>query len=420
MKNVLIITYLFPPSGGPGVQRVAKFVKYLSTFNYNPIILTPNAKLIRYIKDFSLLKDLPINLKIYKTFILDINWVFKILYGIKLFRIVRFINGILIFPDYQRQWIPFAKNTIKKILKTESIDIVFSTSPPHSIHILTNWIKKKYNIPVVMDFRDPFTFNPLKKAANKRKNYSLESEFQKNSNFIIVNTPEARELCLKNFNVSPDKIEVLTNGYDKTDFVNTNILPSHNKKIIISHIGRLYGDYDASPLLDALYKVCDKIKNIEFRFIGGLTKQNKTKIKNNRLEKFIKIIDYCSHDKAIKYAKESDFLLLLQPSEEFTVFIPGKVFEYIGANKIILAIIPENGSCAELIRKTNTGVVISPINLDQIVENIISIEQNKVKPSIFKPNQAEVDKYDRRYLTMKLLKFLIKQSKIILKIRKLI
>lgn len=402
MKTVLIITYLFPPSGGPGVQRTLKFIKYLSTYGYKPIVLTPNAKLIRYIKDYSLVKDIDPNLKLYKTLILDINWIFKILYGLKLNFLVRYIDETLMFPDFRRQWIPFAKKALKKIIRSENIDIVYSTSPPHSTHILTHWIKKKYNIPVVMDFRDPFTLNPIKKPFNNERNYKLENKFQKISNFIIVNTPMAKELYLKYFDISASKIEVITNGYDKSDFIKTETCEYKNKKLIITHIGRLYGDYNAVPILNALSKIRDKIKNIEIRFIGGLTHQDKSIIKNNKLEHIIKIIDYCPHDKAMRFNKESDYLLLLLSQENFAPWIPGKVFEYIGANKRIIAIVPKDGSCAELIKTTNTGVVVSPSKVDQIAEYILNIAQNKFNLAEFKPNQAEVAKYDRKYLTMKL------------------
>jgi glycosyltransferase involved in cell wall biosynthesis len=403
MKKVLIISYYFPPIGGAGVQRVLKFVKYLPKFNYNPIVLTPNSSLIRnHSYDHSLMEEIPKNTKIYTTFIFDLNWIFKILYGLKLKKIVNFINGTLLFPDYQKQWIPFAKMKIKKILKREKIDLVFITSPPHSIQILGKWIKEKFNLPVVSDYRDPFTFNYQEKSDNFfKKCFNYEKKLLNKCDMIIANTKGNRENYLEKFNISENKISVITNGFDKKDFKNIKVEREQNNKIIFSHIGQLYGDYNATPFLLALNKIKNKLNNVEFRFIGSVTPDDKKLIKKFELSNFIKLINYCSHKEALQYSKESDYLVLIQPNKKFVNYIPGKTFEYINSGKKIIAIIPENGSSAEIIRNTKTGVVVSPDNIDKIADIILDFIKNNEKDN-FIPNFKEINKYERRRLTRKL------------------
>lgn len=400
MKSVLIIAYYFPPLGGGGVQRTLKFVKYLPTFNYRPIILTPNSNLIRYIAyDYSLLSEIPKYAKIYNTFILDFNWLFKILYGFRLKKLVEYINKTLLFPDYQIQWLPFAKMKIIEIMKKEKIDVVYITSPPHSTQILGTWIKKNYHVPVVTDFRDPFTFNYKKKDADFfNKCFNFEKKVLVNADFVIANTSVNKNIYIEKFDVSKDKIEVITNGYDKSDFENVKIEKLNDKKIIFSHIGQFYGDYNAQPFLYALSTIKNEIKDIEFRFIGKVTEQDKKLIKKLQLERLIKLYGYCSHKKALEYLKKSDFLILIVSNSNWNYWIPGKTFEYINSGRKILAILPENGNCAEIIRNTKTGVVISPDKINKIAKTILNFTQN-YRIESFVPNNTEIQKYERRNLT---------------------
>ncbi|MEJ2633717.1 MAG: glycosyltransferase [Calditrichia bacterium] len=402
MKNVLIIAYYFPPIGGAGVQRTLKFVKYLPSFGFQPIVLMPNPNLVRYVKDFGLMGEVPQNVRVYQTFILDLNWLFKILYGFKLNRIVYWIGRQLIFPDYQREWLFWAKRKIRHIMKHDKIDLVFISSPPHSIQILGPWIKKMFRIPVVADFRDPLTYNYETKSPNLfNKCFKFEKHILSEADFIIANTSFNGKKYENEFEADSRKIEIITNGFDPDDFKSATKVTEENSKIIFSHIGRFYGEYNARPLINALATVRARLHDVEFRFVGGLISQDRKEIQKLGLEKYITIIDYCSHDEALKYNRESDYLLLILSDESFRGWIPAKTFEYINSGKKILAIVPENGDCAKIIRETNTGIVVSPEKTDRIAEIILDFAENS-KNSDFLPNHAMIRKFDRRNLTRKL------------------
>lgn len=403
MKKVLIIAYYFPPLGGAGVQRTLKFVKYLSEFNYISVILTPNPKLIRYIShDYTLIEEIPKETRIYNSFIVDLNWIFKILYGFKLKRIVNYINETLLFPDYQIQWLPFAKKQVKEIMKKEKIDIVYITSPPHSTQLLGEWIQKIYHVPIVVDFRDPLTFNYEKRSSDLyRKCFDCERNILNNADFIIANTPVNKKNYTKWFNISENKISVITNGFDSDDFKNFNKKRKNDDKIIFLHIGQLYGKYNAAPLLLTLNKIKNKLKNVEFRFVGKITPKDKKMINSFKLNEIVKVINYCSHSKALEYIQESDYLIILLADLNWRFWIPGKTFEYINSEREILAIVPEDGSCAKIIRETKTGIVISPDSIDKIALIILNFIENNYKKN-FNPDYNKIEKYERKRLTERL------------------
>lgn len=399
MNKVLIITYHFPPMGGAGAQRMLKFVKYLGDYNFLPVILTPNPQLVRYqVYDHGLLKELPSNARVIFTPIIDLNWIFKILYGLKLSGLVRFINRN-IFPDFQRQWFFWTKRVLKRIIKNENINSVLITSPPYSTQLIGLWLKKYFDVPLVIDLRDPLTFNHIKKKPEyEKKLFNFEKKVLDNADFIIANTVFNKNTYINKFGISPDKITVINNGYDAEDFINLPPAIDKSNKVVFSYIGQLYGEYNALPLFNALLKISDKIiKDVEFRFIGRLSETDEQFLKKNDLDKYVQIIKYVPHEEALKYNSSSDYLLLLQPSEDFSCYIPSKAFEYINSKKIIFAIVPENGSTANLIRETGTGIVVSPENNDLIADILLRLI-NEEKPEL-KCNHDAIERYERKNLT---------------------
>ena len=125
MKNVLMVAYYFPPLGGGGVQRTAKFVKYLRDFGYNPVVLTVEPRCVRKVKDPTLLADIPAGTEIHRTFTIDADWLFKLLYGLRMVWLVRWLVRTVFVPDIQILWLPFARRKIRKIVRSRSIDLVF-------------------------------------------------------------------------------------------------------------------------------------------------------------------------------------------------------------------------------------------------------------------------------------------------------
>ena len=173
MRKVLIIAYYWPPAGGAGVQRVLKFAKYLPQFGWEPVILTvetPDSP----IEDYSLLEDIPPNTKVYKTKALEPFNFYKKVTGRKkeekissdilvdnsrssfVEKLSKWIRLNLFIPDAKIGWIPYAVKNGLKIINDENIDLIFSSSPPHTIQKIGKKLSKKSKLKWVADFRDPW------------------------------------------------------------------------------------------------------------------------------------------------------------------------------------------------------------------------------------------------------------------------
>ncbi|MBW6514916.1 MAG: hypothetical protein K0B87_09230, partial [Candidatus Syntrophosphaera sp.] len=161
MKKILYIAFYFPPLGGVAAIRSLKNVKYLAQKDYEVHVLTVRTALMRHPRDRALLAELPAGVKVWRAFFPDPNWLFKLLYGLKLNGVVKFIRQRLLVPDPEMLWRPFAKNLLRHLLQ-DQCDFqaaVISSGPPSSLS-LGLFLKSKYGIPFICDFRDEWTNNP--------------------------------------------------------------------------------------------------------------------------------------------------------------------------------------------------------------------------------------------------------------------
>lgn len=218
MKKVLVIAYNFPPKGGPGVQRSVKLVSNFREFGYEPIVLTidyeDNYK-FNDLVDESLLKSLPVDVKIHRIPSYIPYKLITVLRKLKLFRLFWYF----LYPLFWEQsamwpWKSFKK--VKKIIKEEKIDLVYTSSGPFSTMILGRKIQKKNKIKWVADLRDPFT-DAYSWQFPSKLHWMIMRMFEKfyfsKPDMLIVNTEEVRKLYLKRKLVPVSKIKVITNGY---------------------------------------------------------------------------------------------------------------------------------------------------------------------------------------------------------------
>ena len=233
-KKILIISYYWPPAGGPAVQRVVKYVKYLSEFNYQPIVLTvENPQVQAY--DNSLLKEIPAEVEVIKTKSFQPFGIYKKLLGIDKntsipkqvisksenesfkSKISRFIRANIFIPDARIGWFPYLVNKGLKICKEKNIDVIFSTSPPHSVHLGAKKIAKKTKIKWIADFRDPWVdaywnLDMSKMAFAEKLDKIFEKNVLKSADTIttvseeLINLFQARQ---------KNNYELLHNGFEK-------------------------------------------------------------------------------------------------------------------------------------------------------------------------------------------------------------
>ena len=373
MKKALIITYYWPPAGGSGVQRWLKFVKYFRDFDIEPVVYTVENS--NYpILDESLVHDIPKGIEILKQRIWEPNNLFAF-FGKKktesagflnpnpsfFGKILQYIRANYFIPDARKFWVKPSTSYLKKYLKANKIDVVITTGPPHSMHLIGLNLKKELNIKWIADFRDPWTeidyFQqlPLTKKAIE-KHHSLEKGVLKNADAVLVVGKTMQE----NFSKFNSKVITVTNGFDES-LTNENV--ALDLKFTITHIGLMNADRNPKMLWEVLSEIVSEneefSKDFDLKLIGKADASVIDDISRYKLSKNVLVIDYVTHNKVVEFQKKSQVLLLIVnnvPSAKG--IITGKIFEYLMAKRPILAIAPSNGDVSEIINETNSGVVI--------------------------------------------------------------
>ena len=413
MKKALIITYYWTPSGGAGVQRWLKFAKYLPEFGWEPVILTVDPEYATYPAiDKSLEAEVSGNIKVYRTKATD--W-FRFYSSNKSKvpsagfasnhnnslkgKISRFIRGNFFIPDPRRGWNKFAFSKACEIIEKEKITTVVTTSPPHSAQLIGLKLKKRFKeINWIADLRDPWTdiyyydlFYPT--WLSKKIDASYEKSVLKNADKIICVANLHKKLFESKAPEISSKTEVITNGFDESDFENcTKCEPS---KFTITYVGTLSEQYRLDGYLDAISSL--NRNDIVLRFVGAVPESVKNQIIGAAKGKTVEFIDYSPHNEAVNYMINSSILLLIIPeSKDNKCIVQGKLFEYIASQKPILCIGPTDGETAEIISKLNNGACFDYYDK----ENISRFIEEKFNNPNF--NCGNISEFSRRNLTKKL------------------
>ncbi|MBN2412827.1 glycosyltransferase family 4 protein [candidate division KSB1 bacterium] len=392
-KKVLIVTYYFPPSGGSGVQRPLKFIKYLREFGWEPVVLTAkNADYPAY--DETLIDEIPAGVKIYRSGIVEpYNWYRKItgrsagestdiatltldeLEKQKLSeRISEWVRSALFVPDARICWLPFAIRLGLKVIAKEKIDIIFSTSPPYTTSLIGLWLNRLSGIPWVTDFRDSWigwVTNPQwRPKLSRAVELKMETAVLKYADRIITATPgEGEDLLSRNPQLRDHRWRVLYNGFDSSDFKKITPKP-RSDKITIIYNGSLYGNRNPEYLLQVLEDLkkegSDVIEKIRLLFVGRIGDAIINRMESSSISSVIERVPYVTHNESLAYLMSADIsLLIVDNANTNWGIIPGKVFEYIGAGKPVLTLTPE-GDTANLIRTYNIGTVAPPDDKQKI------------------------------------------------------
>ncbi|PKH51021.1 glycosyl transferase family 1 [Tenacibaculum sp. Bg11-29] len=421
--KVLIITYYWVPAGGSGVQRWLKFVKYLRDFNIEPVVYTVDEAKYPII-DESLKSDVPKNIEVLKKTIWEPNNFLSIFkkketktsagflnpnptfFG----KILQYVRANYFIPDARKFWIKPSVKYLEKYLKENKIDAIITTGPPHSLHLIGLALKKKTNVKWIADFRDPWTaidyFHqlPLTKKAIKKHN-QLEQEVLENADASLV----VGETMKVNYKPFSNNIHVVTNGYDSEE--NEKIVPVLDTKFSITHIGLMNSDRNPKILWKALAELSEEnnaFKNdLEIKLIGKLSEDVVVDLEKHQF-KNVKKINYVPHKEVQQYQRNSQVLLLAVnnvPSAKG--IITGKIFEYLQAKRPILAIGPEDGDLAEILKNTNSGTIVDFNDKEAIKRTVLSLYKS-YKENTLQVSSRNIEQYHRKELT-KQLSVIVKQ-----------
>ncbi len=419
-KKVLIITYYWPPAGGPGVQRWLKFVKYLPEFDIHPVVYIPENPSYPIV-DESLLYEIPDSTTIisqpieepYKLAELFSSKHSKtISYGVIpkerkqnfVQKLMLYVRGNYFIPDARKAWIQPSVNYLLDYIQKENIQTVITTGPPHSLHLVGLKLKEQLNIKWLADFRDPWTtigyHKQLKLTPSAaRKHEELEKMVLQTADSIIV-TSENTKSEFKEKTSKP--IEVITNGYDTYQLQK----PEKDDTFTISHIGSLLSGRNPIVLWEVLRELIQEnadFKNyFQLKLIGLVSEDVLNDINSHNLKDHVNLVGYLKHEDALMQQRQSRLLLLVEiDSEDTKAIIPGKLFEYMISETPIIAIGPKESDVERIIQSTNTGSYFYYDDRNKLKSQILMYFEAYKTDSLI-TNPIGLKPYSRRELTRKL------------------
>lgn len=426
-KKVLFITYYWPPSGGSGVQRPLKFVKYLRHFGWEPIVYTVSNGEYPAI-DESLESDIPSGLTVIKRKIWEPYSIYKLITGKKKEykitpdaftdqsisswkkKLAIFIRSNFFIPDPRIFWVRPSVRFLKKYLKQNKVDAIISTGPPHSMHLIARKLKKKMNIPWIADFRDPWTtidyavhYSQLKCVANI--NSALEKKVIRDADILVTVSSSCKKSLQK---IDSRPIEVITNGFDEED-----ILPARlqlDKKFSLVYVGVMNYYRNHSIFWQA---IDDLIKedslfahDISIKLYGKIDQSVNASIQKYNLQKYVDYKGYVDHREAIRVQSTAQVLYLsITHVPDNAGIVTGKLFEYLAAGRPILCIGSPFGDAAWIIKDAMAGYTVDFFDKENL-KNTIRHFYTLYRKQELKVEPSNLEKYSRKTLTQNLAQLL--------------
>lgn len=424
MKKVLIITYYWPPSGGSGVQRWLKFVKYLPSCGWEPHVFVPeNASYA--ILDPSLEKDVPAAAEVirfpiwepYELFFRMSRWfartaskssngvaspVNRTFFG----RLSTWVRGNLFIPDPRRFWVKPSVKFLADYIVDNAIENVITTGPPHSVHLIGLRLKRRTpGIRWFADFRDPWTewglWDSLMVSSwARRLHRRLEAKVLAAADEIITITPF---YAGKFEQLARRPVRLLTNGFDEADF--QDIRPVRTDNFVIRHIGIINDKCDPRPFLRAMRQTMSGdasfARDVRLEFIGEVYPDVKQFVmEDGVLQTVTSFPGSVPHDELISlYGSSSLLLLILTGYKDAEGFLPGKLFEYLATGLPVLGVGPVHGDAAALLERTGVGVMVDSADHEGIKVALQKAYAHWKKNGGPRVDHARVGEFSRKHIT---------------------
>jgi len=410
LRNVLVIAYYFPPLGLSGVQRTLKFIKYLPSFGWKPTVLTVEPRAY-FAHDATLMEDLDsLGIDVIRTRSIDPLHVFRKKGTVPMpneatYKLLTVLNQAVFIPDSKVGWKRYAVRKGTELLREGSFQAIFATAPPYTDFLIARDLKKHFNIPLVLDYRDAWLANPLHRYItpfHHMMHRRLEDSVLREADAVVTINRTIKELILTRYRrLTYNDITIIPQGYDANDFA--RVAPRTSRRMRITYAGTFYHNRTPRYMIEAFRRFLDRVpgaaEKSELCFVGQFRDENLSLLRKHRLEKNVVVTGYLPHKDAVAYLAGSDVLWMMLGGDKGDEMIStGKLFEYLGARKPILGCVPP-GEARTIIEESGAGFITDPADVDAItktLEHLFSLYQRNALPA---PGEDFVQQYERKALT---------------------
>lgn len=429
MKRVLIISYYWPPTGGSGVQRWVKFAKYLPSEGWQPVIYTPDNP-EQLAVDHSLEAEIPAEAEVIKTHITEPYELYKKFLRKSghsaeavevnpvnaqnksfLQKVAMWVRGNLFRPDPRCLWIGPSVRFLKKYLEEHPVDLIVSTGPPQSMHLIGRRLALETGLPWIADFRDPWTkifyFKHLSMTrATERWHRKMEKKVLDDASVVVAVSP----LVQQEFQaMTQTPVELITNGFDTCDFPSERHVEADggpDKDFVITHTGLFAADGNPTVLWKVLADKCasdaEFAKLLKIKLVGKTDRQIPDSVESAGLGANLIDMGYQPHAEAIEQQRRASLLILpLRKEPEYKAVLPGKLFEYLASWRPVLGIGQPDGAMSMILNSTKTGVVLD-WNDEASVSRFIELCWKNHLAGRLTVEDADISQFTRKELTRRM------------------
>ncbi|GHC52216.1 glycosyltransferase family 4 protein [Ulvibacter litoralis] len=419
MKRALIITYYWPPAGGPGVQRWLQFVRYFNDFGIEPVVFVPenphyplqDASFEALVPETTEILKFPVKEPYRLAGFLSKKKTKQISSGIisnkeqsVLEKTMLYVRGNFFIPDARVGWVKPSVAFLKNYISEHPVETIITSGPPHSLHLIGMELQKAFQLKWIADFRDPWTTIHYHKSlrltkASEKKHKDLEKKVLNTADAIVVTSPTTK----KEFSLLTSKpIHVITNGYVASEEMH----PVLDTQFSMAHIGSLLSERNPKVLWKVLSEIASETpsfqNNLEIVLAGTISDEVFESISKFGLKDNCKHLGYVSHDEALKLQHNSQVLLLIEiDSPETRAILPGKIFEYLAAFRPILAVGPKGSDIEGILTETKSGVFYNPSEEKELKKQILQWYEAYLDGTLSVASEG-VEAYSRRELTRKM------------------
>jgi glycosyltransferase involved in cell wall biosynthesis len=437
--KVLMVAYVFPPFFSVGGSiRVVKFLKYLPSQGWHPVVLTIDDKKEtasqRREGSESMLAEIPAEVEIIRTTsgetsaetlnkgraLRQKNKLAGVVINI-LSKLRQFVRRFFLIPDVHITWLPHAVKLGRQIIADKQIDVIFATCPPHSVALIGALLKKYTGKPLILDYRDDWIDTPwfrAKPAPQRWIERMLEKWAVSAADRVILVTEFSQDAFIKRYpGMSPEKFVFIPNGCDLSDYPDVSELkperdPDH---FTILHAGIVFeaDTWNRNPrsFFTAIKNICTKHPDIAQRlrvhFTGQLKPGVVQMVKDMELSNQISELGYLSREDLTRQMISADLLLAIN-YEGFSTLIPGKIYEYWAAGHSPILLLSAMGAASGLIEQHRLGLTVDFMDVQGIENAILEIYRAQETGKPVRISREGIERYSRAYLTTRLAEVLAK------------